>query len=335
MKTIWFDIDNSPHVLLFRPIIKILKDKGYNIIVTARDFAQTLPLLEKYNIPYIRVDGHGGRNKVKKVLVTLKRAYGIYKVLKGYKIDLMVNHGARAGIIAAKMLGVPIISAFDYEHTELFIIKNLSNWVIIPSVLKKLFSNQKFYCYDGLKEEIYLCDFIPDENFLSNIPFSNLSDRVLITIRPPALSSNYHDRLSEDIYRSIVEHVLQNDDCYVILIPRSKNDLNSLCNYHLDKVWIPDKPLDGPNLIFYSDLVISGGGTMLREATILGTPAYSIFAGKPASIDLELSKAGKLIFIRNPDDVAKIKIEKKKSNVFIKPPENVRNTFVNLILEKI
>ncbi|CUT00795.1 DUF354 domain-containing protein [Candidatus Chrysopegis kryptomonas] len=333
MKTIWFDIDNSPHVLLFRPIIEILKSEGYNIIVTSRNFAQTLPLLEKYNIPYIRVDGHGGKNKIKKVFTTIKRAYGLYKVLKTYKIDLMVNHGARAGIIAARMLDIPIISAFDYEHTELLLIKLFSDRIIIPSVLRGLFSGSKFYYYNGLKEEIYLCDFKPDNSFLLNFPFDTNSDKPLVTIRPPASHANYHNKSSEIIYNYVLKYVLQNN-CNVVLVPRTNVDISAVQNLS-DNIYIPSKPLDGPNLVFYSDLVISGGGTMVREAAVLGTPAYSIFTGKPASIDIELVKQGKLTFIRTLADVTKIKIQKKRSRELVIPNTNVRDLFIKIILEKI
>ncbi len=94
--------------------------------------AQTLPLLEKHEIPYIRVDGHGGANKIKKLLITLKRAYGLYRALKDYNIDLMVNHGARAGIIAARMLKIPILTAFDYEHNEAFHYKEIQQLSSCP-----------------------------------------------------------------------------------------------------------------------------------------------------------------------------------------------------------
>jgi uncharacterized protein len=333
MKSIWFDIDNSPHVLLFAPIIKILQNEGYDIIVTARDFAQTLPLLDKYKIPYIRVDGHGGRSKMKKILATLKRAYGLYKALESFKIDLMVNHGARAGIIAAKALNVPVISAFDYEHTELFIIKHLSNWIVIPSVLRNMFPDSKFSYYDGIKEEIYLCDFIPDENFLKNLPFKNIKEKPLITIRPPARHANYHNEFSEIIYRKTLDYIC-NYDCYVVLIPRTKEDLDYLKVFK-NKIFISDVPLDGPNLIYYSDAVISGGGTMVREASVLGTPSYSIFTGKPAAIDLELSRNGRLTFIRTLSDIKKIKIEKKINRSLKKLNCGVREQFIKIILDKL
>lgn len=326
-ETIWFDIDNSPHVPLFAPIIKFLKDNGYNVIVTTRNLAQTIPLLEKYNIQYIRVDGHGGASKLKKIFATLKRSQKLYRNLKDYKIDLMVNHGARAGIIAAKFLGIPIISAFDYEYNELKILKNLSSVIIAPQDLSLKFKGEKFYFYNGLKEEVYLCDFEPDHNFMQNLPFSDVS-KPLITIRPPATYANYHDKLSEILYQAVLDYVLSHD-CNIVLLPRD-NITNKISIK--DKVFIPNVPLDGANLVFHSDLVISGGGTMLREAAVLGTPAYSIFTGSPAIVDINLSLQGKLKFIKTLKDIEQIKIEKKKSFNWIKPNDNVKRFFIEMII---
>lgn len=337
--TIWFDLDNSPHVLIFAPIIRILGEKGYNIVVTARNFAQTLPLLEKYNIPYIRVDGHGGRKKLRKVLLTIYRAYKLYKVIKKVgSVDLMVNHGSRAGIIASKALGIPVISAFDYEYAEIFLFLKLSNVVLVPHVLSRKLSNPKIHFYPGLKEEIYLCGFQPDSNFLGSLPFKDVDSKPLVTIRPPAIYAHYHNSLSERLYSEVLEKVLKSD-CNIVLIPRTKEqsyDLKrKLITTFADKIYIPEKALDGPNLIYFSDLVISGGGTMLREAALLGTPAYSIFTANPPSIDLKLEEEKKLTFIRTLDDVSKIQIKKKEKIEFVKPTSKVRDFFISQILEQI
>lgn len=328
-KTVWFDIDNTPHVPLFVPIINHLKKEGYTVIVTARNFAQTLALLEKHKIQYLRVDGHGGANKLKKFFSTLKRAYRLYYLLRSYKIDLMINHGARAGIIAAKLLGIPVISAFDYEYTELMILKKFSDLIIIPEALRSKFKGKKFFYYDGLKEEVYLCDFEPDQNFVQDLPFSDL-DKPLVTIRPPAIYANYHNKSAEDIYRGVLDYLLSHD-CNIILLPRYTN-LITESKIKSNKIFIPNIPLDGANLVFYSDLVISGGGTMLREAAILGTPAYSIFTGLPALIDINLSKQGKLEFIKTLTDISKIKVEKKNKNSYKKPDSKVKSFFIQIIV---
>jgi predicted glycosyltransferase len=74
----------------------------------------------------------------------------------------------------------------------------------------------------------------------------------------------------------------------------------------LANVLIPKEVLDGPNLVYYSDLVIGAGGTMNREATVLGTPVYTVFKGRLGSVDQYLIESGKMVRIENASDTSKI-----------------------------
>jgi predicted glycosyltransferase len=65
-------------------------------------------------------------------------------------------------------------------------------------------------------------------------------------------------------------------------------------------------------LLAAADLAVSGGGTMTREAALLGTPAFSIFTGPVGAVDAELTRRGWLTPIRAPEDVAAIRIEHKQ-----------------------
>jgi uncharacterized protein len=47
---IWIDITAPAHVLVFRPLIGLLRERGDEIEVTARDYAQTVQLLELHGI---------------------------------------------------------------------------------------------------------------------------------------------------------------------------------------------------------------------------------------------------------------------------------------------
>lgn len=342
MKTVWIDIDNSPHVPFFAPIISDLQKSGAGVLVTARDFAQTIPLLEQYGIRYVRVDGHGGVNKFRKVASTLHRAARLTSALRGRPIDLMVNHGARAGIVAAKLLRVPVISGFDYEHTELRILFALSDLMLAPEALRERYKdNKKIRFYPGLKEEVYLCEGEPR----ARIPRADLSlpspnGRPLVVLRPPSFVANYHSSESEAIFTEVLK-LLVATDCTTVFIPRTSEDRN-----HVEKVigQTPTKgefvtlkgPVSGRDLISKADLVISGGGTMLREAAILGTPAYSIFCSEPPLIDLELQKQGKLQFMRNRSDLKNLKIAKKQRSGPDSPVSRATRDFiVQTILEQI
>jgi len=327
--TIWFDIDNSPHVLLFAPIIKALKEEGFKVLVTARNFAQTLPLLEKNNIEYIRIDGYSSKNKFTKLYQTLIRSIKLAKVVKKYNVKLLVNHGARSGIITAKILNKKIISGFDYEYTELFILKTFSDIILVPLSLHQKYNSNKYLFYNGFKEHVYLCDFIPDSDFLKNLPFGNIENKPLVVLRPPAFTANYYNSNSLNLFTKVLE-LLKNSDCNIVYLPRIKADKDFVKDFG-NKLFIPQSPLDGPNLIYYADVVISGGGTMLREAAFLGTKSYSIFTGKPAQVDIDLVNQGKLLFIRSEVDIKKIDLSKKNRNGLSNISPEVKNFFINII----
>ncbi len=210
----------------------------------------------------------------------------------------------------------------------------LSDVVLVPDILKFKFSrNRKFRFYPGLKEEVYLCDFKPNPYFYQELPFENPIDKPLITIRPPAVTANYHDKLSEKIFIKVLEFISKYD-CYVVLLPRYKEKQIDYIPKGKARFFIPDKPLSGPDLIFYSDLVISGGGTMVREAVVLKTPAYSIFTANKGAVDSELEREGRLKFIRRLEDVNKIEIQKKHiDNDDFQVSTKVKEFFIKTILD--
>ena len=57
---VWIDLTNSPHVLVMRPVIEALERDGHEVRVTARDFAQTLGLLRRFEIPHTAIGHHRG-----------------------------------------------------------------------------------------------------------------------------------------------------------------------------------------------------------------------------------------------------------------------------------
>lgn len=99
-----------------------------------------------------------------------------------------------------------------------------------------------------------------------------------------------------------------------------------------EKLIMPARALDGPNLIAASDLVISAGGTMNREAVALGVPAASIYAGKWAAVDEQLVREGRLRRISTREDVQNLPI-KKKGEVDARHAMGVRREVADLILE--
>ena len=105
-----------------------------------------------------------------------------------------------------------------------------------------------------------------------------------------------------------------------VLLPRNRQQEQRLRGEHPDwfadgKTIVPTRAVDGMNLVWFSDLVVSGGGTMNREAAALGVPVYSIFTGKMGGVDQTLEREGRLAIIRSAADVQqKIALQRRQRN---------------------
>jgi len=316
-KKIWIDLENSPHVLFFNPIIQELKNHGYLLLITARDYAQVYELADLYRLDYIKIGRHYGKNKLLKVIGLLIRAFKLLPILLREKPQVAFSHGSRSQLLAAKIFRINTIFAMDYEYTQpLPLIK--VDLAIVPEVLPDSIIYNSWAKtvakYNGIKEEVYVQDFEPNSDIIEEIGID--AKKVIVTIRPPSTTSHYHSQKSDNLFLATMDYVLKNNSTQIIILPRIKKQ-----GYEIKQMWrdyfksrkiiIPEKAIQGMNLIWHSDLVISGGGTMLREAAALEVPAYSIFGGKIGAVDRYLADSGKLILIRNIDDIFKISFVKK------------------------
>jgi len=322
---IWIDLDHTPHVPLFRPVIEELHRRGVETLVTARDFAQTVALLKMWNISHVKIGRHGGSNKIGKVLNLFIRTSQLVAYLGRSKIDLAVSHGSRTQLTACQFLRIPSVLMLDYEYTESNIFNTLCTWLLMPEYIpaerlrKSGFSLGKLKRYQGFKEELYLPDFRPDMRFRSGIGIPE--NKTLVAIRPSAMYANYHDPLSEQILLKVIEHVLANENAWPLIVSLIEKDREFIRSRYGEAVHFLEKPVDGLQLIWNSDVFISGGGTMNREAGLLGVPVYSIFTGQKPYLDEYLAKKGRLAFIDTLDKVDEIKLIKREiGDSFI--PEN-------------
>lgn len=310
---IWIDLENSPHVPFFRPIMRELSKKGYPIFITARDYAQTCELANKSGFPYVRIGSHFGKNKVFKVIGLLVRVLQLMPVVLREKPTLSIAHGSRSQVVLARLLGIPSVTITDYEYANHLI---RPTWVILPEVIPAKsfnFDQSRIFHYPGIKEEVYVSTFSPDPSILEELGINvkNLN----ITIRPPANEAHYFNPQSEVMFNAVIDHFGVMDGVRMILLPRDRKQADSIRSKWSEliskgRIILPNHVIDGLNLIWHSDFVISGGGTMNREAAALGVPVYSIFRGKTGAVDRHLAKTGKLILLESVED-----IEKKISSV--------------------
>ncbi len=313
---IWFDLDNSPHVPLFRPIFAELGKRREDYFVTARAHAQTEELLQLWSIPHRSVGRHGGKSVWRKLWTLGERSAALLWCVRGMKFSLAVSHGSRSHLLAARLQGVPYLCMSDYEFAEHRFINLLATHILMPVYIPRErlvqagFNLGKLIQYSGFKEQIYLKDFHPSPAFRKSIGVDESS--ILITVRPPSITANYHDPRSEVLFRRCLAHFLRHKDAICLVVNRTEAERRLVNGQEANpNLKILDKAVDGLQLLWHSDLVVSGGGTMNREAALLGVPTYSIFTGRRPAMDEYLQQQGRLTFIEEVRQAEEIPVQKR------------------------
>ena len=319
---IWIDLDNSPHVPLFLPIIDELEKRGHKIFLTARDSYQVCELLRMHGLSCQVVGRHYGKKWILKVLGTVFRAVQLLPMALTERPVLVLSHGSRAQILVASLLGIPRVLMFDYEFSNATGFLH-PDWVFVPDMIPQERVRQKpdhVLRYPGLKEDVYVPRFKPDPNFRTSLGVRH--DELIVTVRPPATEAHYHNPEGEQFLAETVQYLLDHPGARVVMLPRNGNqatDIRSRWTRAMDegRIIIPERAVDGLNLIWNSDLVISGGGTMNREAAALGVPVFSIFRGHLGAVDRYLASTGRLTLIEKVEDIrTKIVLERRKPAIW-------------------
>ena len=325
-KKIWIDLDNSPHVLFFVPIIKELEKLGYRVIVTVRDYAQVCGLANLFNLEYTRIGRHYGKNKILKTVGLLIRALEMTPILLAGKPNLALSHGSRSQLIIAKVTSIPTVMAFDYEYTQ-WIPFTRPTLGLVPELLAKNCIKKKakrIASYPGIKEDVYIHDFVPNPTILTSLGIND--GKVIATIRPPASAAHYHVSKSDKLFEAIIDYLGHKANIRMVMLPRTKEQDVKIRKkwsnlFEKGKIIIPDQVLNGLNLIWHSDIVISGGGTIIREAAALNVQAYSIFGGKIGAVDKYLSDNKRLFILKSVEDVhSKVNLTKRN-----RPPKPINS----------
>lgn len=314
---LWIDLANSPHVPFFRALASRFIDQGHEIEITAREFAETIPLAQAAGFAPQVVGAHAGRAVSAKAGSLMSRAWALAAWARRRGFDLALSHNSYSQIVAARMLGLRTITLMDYEYQPAnHLAFRFASRVIVPASfpeqrLRRFGARgRKVRRYHGTKEDVYLADFQADSSFGAQLSELGVKpDNVLVLLRPPAHDALYH-RFQNSLFDEALTMLLANENVQVILLPRNEAQRAAYAGKGLI---IPAAPLDGANLIAASDLVISAGGTINREAAALGVPAASIYAGKWAAVDEELVNEGRLQRIANKDDLQYLRIEKKRA----------------------
>jgi predicted glycosyltransferase len=307
---VWIDLTNSPHVLVMRPVIELLEREGHEVRVTARDFAQTLGLLRRFQIPHTAIGRHRGERLAAKAGGLALRSAALLRWARtNGSFDIALGHGSNDVSVAAALLRIPSATMFDYEWAAVqhHINCRLASAVVVPDVipperLDRYGARGKVRAYEGLKEEYYLADLEPDSAILAQLELD--SARPIVVVRTPPEVSLYH-RFENDLFAQVLERLRDaaagGEGVQPVVLPRTAEQRAELAG--VPGFIVPRQAIDAQSLIAHADLVISAGGTMNREAVALGTPVYTTFEGRPGAVDEGLIAKGRLHRLLDPTQI--------------------------------
>ncbi len=309
---VWIDLTNSPHVLVMRPVVELLSAEGHEVRVTARDFAQTVELCDRFDIAHTTIGHHRGGRLAAKGIGLLSRSSALLRWARsqarqpgGAPFDIALGHGSNDVTVAAALLRIPSSTMFDYEWATVQHNVNcrLACAVVVPDAiplerLARYGAKRKVRAYAGLKEEYYLADFEPDTRVLGELALD--PSRPIVLVRTPPDVSLYH-RFENDLFANVLRRLSAAAERGVqtVVLPRVDAQREEL--RRAGGFVVPEHAIDAQSLIAHADLVISAGGTMNREAVALGTPVYTTFQGRLGAVDERLISDGRLRTLEDAD----------------------------------
>ena len=304
---VWVDCTAAAHPLVLRPIVERLEARGDEVFVTAREYGQTLGILERLGIPYTAVGSHGGASALGKGSALVGRSARLARLVLGRRPDLALAHGSVDLAVVSALFLIPSVQMQDYEFAGLQrqISFRVARRVMVPDSipLQRLrrtgARESKLFRYPGLKEEYYLSGFEPDPGVLDELGLKR--EKVLVIVRPPPETSEYHAR--NDLYDRVIRRLAGERDAEAVVIPRTESQAAIVRAIGATNLIVPERAVDAQSLIAFADLVVSAGGTMNREAVALGTPVFTTFAGRMGGVDEALIAEGRLQVLADPAEL--------------------------------
>jgi uncharacterized protein len=302
---IWADMSAPAHVLVLRPIIERLRERGHEVVVTSREYTQTQELLALHGMDHTPIGKHGGASRVSKLMRLIQRTGRMRRFGRKGGFDLAIAHGSNDIAIASSLLGIPEANMHDYEFAvaQHHVGCRLAKRVIFPeSVPPERLQRfgvgpEKLFQYPGFKEEYYLADFEVDPGALEKVGAD--TERVVVIVRPPPDVSLYH-RKSNPLFPQVLSQVGTDEGVQAVVLPRTPEQREYVRSLSLPSLIVPDHAVEAQSLVALADLVVSAGGTMNREAVALGTPVYTTYGGRLGGVDEALIRSNRLRPLTDP-----------------------------------
>jgi predicted glycosyltransferase len=337
---VWIDLSNSPHPLLFAPVARRLNERGHIVQVTARDNAQTVELAQERWPGVAVIGGDSPRGRVGKAAVLAARVARLRQWARRNRPDVAISHNSYSQIVAARLARLPVVTAMDFEHQPAnHLAFRLAHTILVPEVMPREAiarygaGNGKVRAYPGLKEELYLGDFEPDEGVLRQIRVDRGDETVVVVVRTPPSRALYH-RFENPLFPTLLETLGRQPRVRAVALARHPEQRAEIAALRLENVVVPETAIDSRSLTYVADLVIGAGGTMTREAALMGVPTLSVFAGRQPAVDRALETAGRLKRLENPAQVERVERRSRSpENVdgLRERSEKILNAFVDAI----
>jgi predicted glycosyltransferase len=315
---IWADLTNTAHVVVLRPLIELLERQGHEVEITARPLSHTVELLDDWGHPYTVLGDYGGATRRGKVRAAASRIPALIRFGRRRRFEYAFAHASIDLPPACRVLRIPNTTMFDYEWATIqhHIICRLATRVLVPDAIPaerlRRYGAQppRLVRFAGLKEEYYLADFEPDPTVLAGLGLDR--ERPLCLIRTAPSYALYLGGSENPLLLPLIRRVA-NGDAQVVVLARNPEQRATVRALGLPDVVVPERAVDGRSLVAFADVLVSAGGTMNREAAVLGTPVWSIFEGRLGAVDEMLVRERRLRILRDPDEVT---LERKPADAY-------------------
>jgi predicted glycosyltransferase len=316
MARVWVDLTNPAHVVVLRPLVELLEAGGHEVTLTARPLSHTIELLDDWGHPYTAIGHHGGAGRVGKALAATSRTAQAFAFARGQGFDYGLAHGSTDLPPVGRLLGIPNTTMFDYEWARLQHELNcrLATRVLVPDAIPAERVERygarppKLVRYPGLKEEYYLAGFEPDESVPAELGVD--PKRILAVVRTAPSYALYLGGSENELLPRVLRRLVD-EGAQVVVLARTDEQRRRLRELDAGLI-VPERAVDGRSLAALADLVVSAGGTMIREAAVLGTPVWSIFEGRPGAVDEQLGHEGRVRFLRDPAELVVAKATERR-----------------------
>ncbi len=275
---IWIDVVNQPHVRFWRRFLHFYRG---DVLITVRDKGNLAEMAELFLGDVLTV-GRWGKDRLDKLLAFAERVKELTKLVQG-RVNLALSKASPELARVAFGLGIKSVIANDNDLPPYTVSKltfPLASLVLIPECYSGPTFSAKDRRFSGTFEVSHVLDYLergPVKEF-------GLEEEYMVARPPP--KSFYLD-MPSDWFVKLVRKVSRELRLKVVYIPREGERPEGFI--------IPEEVVDGIDLIRGSALVLGAGGTMTREAALLGKPTVSLFPLKGPCVTDILLKEGLMI----------------------------------------